>query len=67
MFANILPLNLNHRYISIINTGVYLYRLLLELCGQLVFYFYSDDLVKSHDLVILSLVRILNSVTSYAK
>lgn len=67
MFANILPLNLNHRFTSIINMGVHLDRLLVELCRWLVFYFYSDDSVKSHDLVILSVVRILNSVISYTK
>lgn len=47
--------------------GVHLDRLLVELCRWLVFYFYSDDSVKSHDLVILSVVRILNSVISYTK
>jgi len=67
VFANILPLNLNHRFISIINMGVHLGRLLVELCGWEVFYFYSDDSVKLHDLVILSVVRIFNSVISCTK
>lgn len=67
MFANILPLNSNHRFLSIINMGKHLDRLLVELCGWLIFCFYSDDSVKSHDLVILSAVTILNSVISYTK
>lgn len=45
MFANILPLNLHHKFIAIISMRMHLDSLLIELCGWLAFYFYSDDSV----------------------
>lgn len=66
MFVNVLPLNLNHRFISVTNMGQHLNWFLVELRGWLVFYLYSDDSVKSHS-VMFSVVRVLNSDTKCIK